>query len=343
LVKGKIPYTLSFTVALKIIATDHKISSLKGKPGKTAPSVVKGKHSHSLHPSNVEGRVCIAEHAKMHKKPKAVLSKQKVFGRHVVKTMTSVLQRKAVALAAKAEFEKKYLSIDKKGQIDSPFDDKLKLIEMEISELRAAAKDMFGNSDFEICLFDCPNFPVTGGVSLVTQPVRPDIQSGGTNAEFTACAALFDEFKVESLETENYPTAFATSAAVGQLATQTAFGVIAYDPIEVTALVNIIGGLELQHHIKMPISITNPAAAGALVTNVIAKPHKFHCKPPPGVLLNVAAPSTIGTTTWQPTVPVTGFLAYGWVKCAYQGLAVANTFPAFVSHWKYNVKFRIRT
>jgi hypothetical protein len=230
----------------------------------------------------------------------------------------------------KVEFMRKYVTVTVDAKVDtSPFDDTLKLLDLEISMLKNAVRSVQGMKPFRINLFEENTFNSNGsGVTLGSLTVDPSLLT-----EFASLAALFDEYKCVSgvyhfsVNDWNVSTASVNSQ-----------GVVAYDPSDGGVPTSTVSLAAKQ---QMQIVAFGTVNAGATApTHVHSAPLKFEWKVPPGVFVPAGATASEGSSNWQPTTTSNGYQPYGWIKFAKVG--GHNSTNQISGMQVYHVDFRCR-
>jgi hypothetical protein len=298
------------------VTTDHKDSSLKGKTGKAAPSVVKVKtKQHTARPSAAR-HSDLSHHARRLGKMLApLLAKRKEYcGRVEIAKQDYVDVKSGTTLRDLAELQKSN--------------------EDQIQLLRSEARAVFGTKAIKIRLAQQLSFTASaGGVLNSVNAVLPTAAS-----EWASLAALFDEFTEDGGE---YQFAFpgqAPNQAAGTSASAYIL-VLAYDPDVQTALASTVAGCELEHHKLFCLSPNN--------TYTVSTNHKFEMlrfgfSVPKGVsdmLTAGSLPLSYDAGNWQGTTSGT-FIPYGFMRMYLTGQA-AN---GIVIHGMlyHHARFRIR-
>lgn len=201
----------------------------------------------------------------------------------------------------------------------------MKLLDDELGMLRAAARSLFKqNQKFKLTVYYpwTLSVAVTTGLVTGTQTVDP---SGQT--EWVAAAALFDEYKVDSLDVK-----YRIKTGVNYASPVYPFYVICYDPADSAALTTVMIGASVQQHQVglIPSTFEAVSSSGAFST--------FHVKIPKGIQDTDSA--SLATGAW---LPVSAPLPYGYLKFYSLGdLVVATTNGGFGAFVACNVEFRIR-
>jgi hypothetical protein len=206
--------------------------------------------------------------------------------------------------ALKAEFEKQstipggsWFDVkDKKVAEPTPFYMReVKLLEDELKQMRATARALLGTTKvFRMNVFYSwlLSIQITTGQVSGVQTVDPSSQS-----EWVAAASLFDEYKVSALDVK-----FRMKQAVNYSSTVYPFGVICYDPNDVTAITTVFIGQGNEQHLLFVMPSTYEAYAGHNHLD-------FKVRVPTGLQDNQTG--TVGTGNW---LPVASPLPYGYLK-----------------------------
>ncbi len=244
-----------------------------------------------------------------------------------------LLMKRSTVNQQRMEFMKKYVTVSVSGgdtKVDtSPFDDTLKLLEMELAVLKNAVRSVQGFKGFEINMFEENFFNANGsGTTLGALTIDPSLLT-----EFASLAALFDEYKVAS-GVYHYSVNDWHVSAIGA----NSQGVLAYDPADGVAPTTTI---QLAAKQQMQIVSFGTVVAGATApTHVHGTPLKFKWVVPPGTFVPAGATASEGSSNWQPTTTSNGYQPYGWLKFAkVSGHASVNQISGIQV---YHVHFRCR-
>jgi len=250
-----------------------------------------------------------------------------------------VAKKRALIMQEKSDFEMKYISITASGEnkADSPFTDKLLLLEQEIKMLKTMAHNTFGEHPVKV---DIPEqFSIgtsTTGVVNTVHLVQPS-----SLTEFTTLCTIFDEYRVTGgrFEFNLYGVMAQTTTAVGACLPML---VIAYDPADLIALATVSGGCELSKHKLIDVAVYSPTTVG-FAQHTTTTLHSFAYKVPNGILDSASSGAESGS--WQACLAGSGQLPYGAVKLYgstfFLVTAATATDIAFVVNY-YHVEFRIR-
>jgi hypothetical protein len=151
--------------------------------------------------------------------------------------------------------------------------------------LKSASRSMFGNKVFDITL----NLPFTGS-NTITTGVFALVRavSVASSAEFNSCAALFEEYKIESGWVEFLYTGPATTGGTVTSDPSGGYLQVAYDPLNAT--VAPTSGLGLVSHEQRKAFVPPQLViTGAVTPQPVydqGKMSRFDFRVPPGVLLN---------------------------------------------------------
>ena len=300
--------------------TDTKVQSLKGKTLGTT-------NSKALSVVDVKAGKAKKSKAGTAKKSKVKASRLHADALNVMRRSmaTFVLQRSSILLE-KSEFDKRYVSIDMKGSTaSSQFDDRLKVVDLQIAQLRSMARDMFGSQKVKITVASDNDFIAPSTVSGYAFNISVDPTS---LTEFVAAAALFDEFRVTSGRLTLLPLMPTASTLNARR-----FDIVAYDPSDITALSGVQAGITMQQHILFP-SPCCMTAAGYYASSE----HKLDFHVPSGILLA----SDVAGESWQPTTTSgSAALPYGTIKSWWESAHV-NTAVISRNILQYHVEFRCR-
>jgi hypothetical protein len=248
------------------------------------------------------------------------------------------LSQRKVTLMKKAEFERKYVGVEKDGTTATPLDDALKLSEMQLKIVKEAAAMSFGQKTVKAVLpviYAATSAVVTGLLQNV-QGIRPE-----TTNEFTTFASLFDEYRCVGFRFHfNNLMAAQTVDNSGDLS-RYSLG-IGFDPADPTTAASLDTIIQLTKH---QLYMTTQSAANATATAHHGQPWKFEASIPHGVLIpnGAVAGAGVGSDVWQATAPFgpATYLAYGFLKFFSQSGPAAASKP-LVGVLYLDCEFRMR-
>lgn len=263
-----------------------------------------------------------------------------LLGKKFLDSAKILCKKRLETLAAKTEFERKYVSLDNKGETKSPFDDTLKLYDLQLSALKTEMGMMFGSRGLSITLPAEVDFQstITTGVINGTSGISPNGFS-----DFAACVALFDEFRVKSFVYEfSMPGVVAPPAP--NVFSDTAL-IMVYAPADNTAFAGSATSAALQYeNHKLYVQSQNPTNGASQTTLPHGTPLKFEGKIPDGILSSFASgttPVSVGEGNWQATNSAT-LLPYGFIKLwSTAGVRTASV-PCVFGALYLHCEFRIR-
>jgi len=255
--------------------------------------------------------------------------------------LRSLSLKRSLFAQEKKDFDSKYGSlVDVKGlKTTSQIDDKIALLDMEFKTLKSMAHNTFGTHPVKVNMhIDFTWTTSTAGLCATVDPVQPN-----TLTEFTALAALFDQYRVTGgKSTINlYGYMLYDSQASGVCKPLL---IIVYDPSDFVAVASVLAGSNVSQHKLLRVPVATAAVTGPLgFPDPQTQLHEFHWKTPPGILDSASVGSEGGA--WQATISGAQQLAYGTVK-VYGGTFVMSaaataTNIAYVLQ-QYNCEYRMR-
>jgi hypothetical protein len=250
----------------------------------------------------------------------------------ILKTLKDT--RAAVVEEQKA-FQSKYSLVDVKGGTLDSFADKLKLLDMEITQNLQSVKNALGSQNnyvVDLSVTQLFASTVTTGVVAGVQPIN-----ASSIADFTALAGLFEEYKISEVDYKFICGIVGASASTTPANTGNLMMVMGYS-LNNTAYTSV-GAAADDHFVKL-YSMPTIDSAGRFFSTGIISPHhySYKAKMQPGVL---SAGATVATGEWLVTTDSTtpfGYLKVYWV--AGSATATANALNG-VSHLKFHFRNRV--
>jgi len=264
--------------------------------------------------------------------------------RGMVKQSKELSLRRLSVLKQKSEFDQKYVlvatGLDVKSSSASPFDDAIKLIDMELKTMKSMARNVFGLKPIKWDFFQSQSVATnTAGVVNNNAAIDPS-----TLSEFTALSGLFDEYRCIG----GYWDGFWFGDMLQGTGSAFPIAVLAYDATDNGAVTSVPNAMENAEHRLYACPVVKTSTAVAAVTQVttetIQKIERFTYKVPSGSLLAPAL-STVNAGDWQPMVPSTTYLAYGWVKLyggIFRQIAASTVTPVAFFETVIHAEIRIR-
>lgn len=230
-----------------------------------------------------------------------------IINQHIANAQSLILKKKSL-LKQQREFEAKYVMVNKdekdlKNEL-SPYQDSLKLIDVQLAALRSTVRSIMGPMKaYKITLVEEYFFASNGsGISASALTIDPS-----TLSEFSALLTLFDEFKVTGGKYEYTVNDWHIPST-----TINACGSLSYDPSDGTAPTSMVQNAQKQQHTLVPYGTASAGLTSLTVTPKGMNSFEWHV--PHGVLIAAGATASEGTSNWQPTSTVNGYIPYGWIK-----------------------------
>jgi len=298
-----------------------------------------GKVSARSKPAKATSKV--KEHVKdvITKNPHLLVAKDKHVALGLAKQAKDLIQRRSTVLAAKADFEKKYVLV---GAADSksmgattPFDDSLKLIESEMKAMRSMAQMSFGQRPVTIPLIvvlTVSNTAANTNATFLTLDPSNSI-------DWPAIATIFDEVKTTHVLAEYFPRSFAT-APIGAVAGNESAEVFVYDPEDLVPLTGLPQGCSYAYHKKYMLAQALATGAAGTALNSV---HRLSIPIPKGDLItppaNTATSLCVGdawvdTTGGAGTCDPVGTLKWYEKNGMNTALAVGTVVETFTCHFR---------
>jgi len=241
-----------------------------------------------------------------------------------------LMERRKRLLAEKSAFDLKYVSVDSKGATMTPLDAELKLIEVQILQLKQAVQSAYGMKPVRVRLAELQTFTstVTTGVVNGTQALTASLF-----ADFTPFAQIFDEYKM--LGGDYHFTTGVAAAVAGTSPSNTGclLAGVSYTLYTAAATSVLAMADDAQRLLFMP-----PIITGGAINNVNTKAQHFKWRTPPGVLTS-SSDTQVGDSWLVTTDQSTSFGTIRVYYAAATSVVVANALSGVITG---EFEFRMR-
>jgi len=256
--------------------------------------------------------------------------------------MKRLTAEKKALQAQSDEFDKKYVSVDVKGVSTNPYSDKLKLNDLQTTELKNMLRSEFKGMNVDIRLV------VIGSVNNTSSQRNASvlILDPAYSAEFASCAALFEEVRVKRVKITYFPISSRTFPVAGSNTTTAGLGLgfMSIDCITATAISAPSDGVDSSNHSIYRLSAQLTSVGGAGVTcEHLNTNGKIDYKPPPLLLPNAATSVGLVGGSWTSTAGSAGAVCTtGYLKFYEDNDSTTTTAQVGQVYEQYHCEFRMR-